>query len=56
VDPAALAVGEGKSEAAEEEEEEADDDVEIVVEDESEEAAFDLKRAQIAFINILPRE
>jgi len=57
VGPAALAVGEGKSE---EEEDDDDDDegggVEIVLEDEFEEAAFDLKRVQIAFINILPRE
>jgi hypothetical protein len=31
-----------------------DDDDEMVVEDKVEEAAFDLKREQIAFINILP--
>jgi hypothetical protein len=33
---------------------ESDDDDEMVVEDKVEEAAFDLKREQIAFINILP--
>jgi len=62
VGPAALAVGEGKSEEEEDDDDDGDDDddegggVEIVLVDEFEEAAFDLKRAQIAFINILPRE
>jgi hypothetical protein len=55
--PAAPAAGDGKSEEQEEEEDDEDGSgVEIVLEDEFEEAAFDLKRAQIAFINILPRE
>jgi hypothetical protein len=59
VDPAALAVGVGKSEEEKEDEFEDDDDddeVQVVEEDKFEEAAFDLKRAQIAFINILPRK
>jgi hypothetical protein len=46
-DPAAVVVGVGESE---------DEEEEMVEEDEVEEAAFDLKWAQIAFINILPRE
>jgi hypothetical protein len=47
-DPEAVVVG------AVESDDDDDDDDEMVVEDKVEEAAFDLKREQIAFINILP--